>query len=78
MTKQELNRDIKRLRKMAKEGKDYSNMDTCPKFKAEFLRLYRADSSFEWMNRNSILTMVRLNNKHRIVPFHQFGLMIKL
>lgn len=80
MTKAELNRDIKRLGaeiyRMSFEDQDKYFKYLEETAKPEFLRLYRADSSFEYMNLNSIKLMLRLNVKFNIVPKHQFGLMI--
>ena len=75
MTKQELNRDIKRLLKMEATDKD-GNLSK--EFKAEYTRLFYADNEFEWTSAKSIKIMLRLNVKHRIIPLHRFGLMIEL
>lgn len=71
MTKQELNRDVKRL------ANKHTNMNEADLNK-EFKRLYYADSNFEYMNLNSLKMMLRLNLRYRFVPLHQFGLMINL
>lgn len=73
MTKQELNRDIKRLTKLVGTDKEHT-----PEFEKEFRRLYYADSSMEYLNVESIKTLLRLNVRHRFIPFHQFGLMIEI
>tara|TARA_R110000803_G_scaffold78075_3_gene143140 strand:- start:15633 stop:15881 length:249 start_codon:yes stop_codon:yes gene_type:complete len=77
MTKQELNRDVKRLYKrwfslygVAKTTATEENT------KREFKRLYHADSSFESLNRENILRMLKMNNSMRVIVLHQFGLMI--
>jgi len=74
MTKQELNRDIKRLVKNSENITD-KNRDAIEK---EFLRLYRADKTFEYMNLYSVKMMLRLNVRHRYIPLHQFGQQINL
>jgi hypothetical protein len=81
MTKQELNRDVKRLLKKAKaitKGLQNSEYyDAIEKeVKPEFFRLYRADTKFEYMNKESILIMLRLNLRHRFEPLHMFGIYI--
>ena len=80
MTKKELNRDIKRLGKGVykafAEGDDkyYEYIEKVAK--PEFMRLYRADTQFEYMSLNSVKLMLRMNLKHRFVALHTFGLMI--
>jgi len=82
MTKQELNRDIKKLnseiyRMSFEDRNEYLNyIDTTAR--KEFNRLYLADKTFEYMNRDSILIMLRLNLKHLFTPLHTFGLFIKI
>jgi hypothetical protein len=82
MTKQELNRDIKKL---AAEIYRMSFEDLVPYFKyiedvakPEFIRLFKADDEFKNVTLSSLKIMLRLNVKHRFVPFHTFGLNIKL
>jgi hypothetical protein len=82
MTKNELNRDIKRLKseiyRMSFESLEtyykYIDTEACKEFK----RLYYADQSFEYMNKNSVLIMFRLNLKHRFVAIYHFGIGIEL
>ena len=81
MTKQELNRDIKRLAKelygarFLKGDEDYHNyIENIAK--PEFMRLYSADVTFEYMNLNSVKLMLRLNIKHQFMALHVFGQMI--
>jgi len=83
MTKQELNRDIKRLAKelygarFLKGDEDYHNyIENIAK--PEFMRLYSADVTFEYMNLNSVKLMLRLNINHQFIAFHRFGLMIDI
>ncbi len=71
MTKSELNRDIKRLAKQF--GTDYAQTEA---FEKEFKRLYYADSDFQYNNKDSVLTMLRINLRHRFIALHQFGLNI--
>lgn len=73
MTKQELNRDIKRLSKHFATDKAGT-----PEFEKEFKRLYYADSSFEYINLENLKAMLRINLRHRFIALHQFGLMINL
>jgi hypothetical protein len=75
MTKQELNKDIKRLLKMQRKD---AQLNILPEFEAEYKRLYRADTEMEYMNVTSIKIMLRLNVLYRFIPFHQFGLFIDL
>lgn len=80
MTKQELNRDIKRLHKAIAnkssnpDGEYYKYIETTAK--NEFTRLYHAADNFEALTKQSILIMFRLNLRHRFVAFHNFGLTI--
>ena len=71
MTPKELNRDIKRLCKNAPNLTESAR-------NTEFKRLYFADKEFEAMNKESIKIMFRLNLRHRIIPFHAFGLFINI
>lgn len=80
MTTQELNRDIKRLRKrfcsyQKLEGDEY--YDAIKSLRPEFTRLFYADAEFKYMNRDSIITLLRINVKHRFVPIHLFGINIE-
>ena len=82
MTKQELNRDIKRLaneiyRMSFEPQKEY--FEYLDKIASkEFKRLYCADSSMEYMNLLSVKIMLRLNVSHKFIPLHNFGLHIEL
>jgi len=76
MTKQELNRDIKRLWKKTKEA-DVLCEWTISEIKAEYKRLFYADPEFEHMNKDNLLRMMALNSKHRFIQLHQFPLGIK-
>lgn len=79
MTTKELNRDINNLWK--KRNKLLSNNENDLYFdwlenegKKEFTRLYYADKNMEYMNKKSLLIMYRLNQSHRFIPFHSFGI----
>ncbi len=70
MIEKKLNRDIKDLLK-------YANDDSLA-FRNEFRHLYGLDPSFKSMSKKSILIMLRLNLRYRIIPLHTFGLNIDL
>jgi hypothetical protein len=82
MEPSELNRDIKRLnsdikKKLTIGGAEYYDyIENVAK--KEFNRIYRADDHFLYMNRKSILIMLRLNIRHRFVALHMFGIYIEL
>lgn len=82
MTQKELNRDIKRLNselyRMSFEDLDKYFEYVNGEGKKEFERLYHADSKMEYMSKQSVLIMFRLNLKHRFIAFHSFGLNIEL
>jgi len=87
MTTKELNRDIKRLEKeifkMSQNCEKTGNNDEyffyiANDAKKEFTRLFHADATFEYMNRESVLIMLRLNLRHRFIQLHQFGSAINL
>lgn len=68
MTKQELNRDIKRL------YKQYLNKADKEAIEPEFKRLYYADDNFEYCNKNSVLMLLAMNHTFRFIQFHLFGI----
>jgi len=85
MTKQELNRDVKRLLKkviLLRSTVEASNSPFLDAFyeqingdvKKEFLRLYYADKDFQAMTKINVLTMLHLNLSYRYVALHQFGI----
>lgn len=76
MTKQELNRDCKRLLKLAIENS--RNLESEGQIRSEIQRLYCADREFRALNRQSILILLRLNLRYRAIPLHNFGLFIEL
>lgn len=73
MTTAELNRDIKRLAKQLGTDKEHTE-----EFKKEFLRLYGADNDFKYSNKDSVLTLLRINLRHRFIALHQFGIHITI
>jgi ABC-type branched-subunit amino acid transport system substrate-binding protein len=75
MTKQELNRDIKRLAKMKATDESGNLSDT---FVKEYKRLYGADNEMTWLTAQSIRIMLHLNLRYRIIPLHLFGIYIDL
>lgn len=87
MTTQELNRDIKMLARKHEKAMTNSRAGVIgddeyyiitDQVKKEADRLYMADTEFKYMNRNSILILLRLNVIHRFAPIHTFGININL
>jgi hypothetical protein len=85
MTNAELNRDIRRLwvkskqhRNIAKSEYENYEKNTLPELQSELKRLYYADTSFSFLNRTSVLIMVKLNLRYRVIPLHHFGSEINL
>lgn len=78
MTKQELNRDVKRLGKAFLELhlSDPDNEDKIFELRQELRRLYYADREFEYFNLKSIKILLRYNLKYRVIPLQNFGLSI--
>lgn len=83
MTKQELNRDVKRLynKYKANSGGEATNdyykwLDET--IKPELKRVYYADDNFEYLTADNIKRIIRLNLSLRVIPFHQFGANINL
>lgn len=79
MTPRELNRDVARLASTVEKLTQLNDTDIYFKevevtVKPEFMRLWRADSQFIYMNKRSILIMLRLNLRFRIIALHSFGL----
>ena len=75
MTAKELNRDIKRLEakyNKLKDSGDVKYYKELPSIMKEFARLHGADNGAEYMNLNSLKTMIRLNRILNIIPHHQF------
>lgn len=73
MTAKELNRGIKRLSKVF--GTDKAEL---PEFEKECRRLYYADKEFSYMNKDSVLIMLRINLRHRFIALHSFGINISI
>lgn len=88
MTKQELNRDVKRLARQLVKLRDdvrYTKKQDDDWYdfleiygKVEFLRLYCADTSLEMLTASNIRRMIRMNQIFQAVPYHQFGWSITL
>ena len=89
MTKQELNRDIKRLYKAflkrksgdtsnwtAKDWQNYEQQED--ELKKEFSRLYYADKEMKYITLENLKIMIVLNNSLRVIALHSFGNYIKL
>ena len=76
MTKQELNRDIKRLAGFVRSLDNINEMpEKSEKYiKDEIRRLYYADDKFEYMSKESVLRLLRMNLRFRSVALHHFGL----
>lgn len=78
MTKQELNRDIKRLHKRFLDREKISQKLDIDYYvfedqvKAEFKRLYYADSKAEYINLNNLKRMIRMNLVLRTISLHMF------
>lgn len=78
MTTRELNRDIKRLANELYRP-SFGDNDTYNTYKenegkAEFMRLYRADSEGKYMSHKSMLQLYQINLRFRYIPLHSFGL----
>jgi hypothetical protein len=83
MKPNELNRDIKRLHLEIRNNASKMSSDDFFEYlentaKIEFKRLFRADDTFEYLSKDSILRMIQMNLTWRIIPFHQFGLGIHI
>ena len=76
MTKRELNRDCKRLLKMA--VKNSQNSEIRENIRKEIYRLYLLDKYFCNMSKESILILLRLNLRYVVIPLHTFGIYIEL
>ena len=81
MTKRELNKLVKALYnehyRLTFEQNDIY-FDWIEKTaQAEFLRLYNADNTLESLTKESLLMMLSLNRKMRVIPFHSFGIQSK-
>jgi len=63
MTKQELNRDVKRLFNKVRKA-DILDDKIMSEIQKEFMRLYWADKEFENLTRDNILRMLVMNRKY--------------
>lgn len=82
MTKQELNREVKKLfreyyKLRAKNENTPEHWTETERMTKRLNDLYRADTSLNSLSRENVLRMLSLNVSLRAVPFHQFGLMIE-
>lgn len=82
MTKQQINNKVKQLHNKVKQ---LEKLDIDDHFKALdkeikplFREIYNSDKTFNLMNKKSILVMLVLNRRFRIIPFHQFGIDINI
>lgn len=83
MTKNELNRDIKRLYAKISRLSNGNNNDAYYHYlqnqgQKEFERLYWASDDFSLLTKQSILILLVLNRRHRFMAFHNFGNKIEL
>lgn len=80
MTKQELNRDIKRLYNNIEKAKNtpsfFEYIDN--NAKKEYTRLLNASDDFSALSKKSVLILYRLNLSYRFIPLHTFGLNAKI
>jgi hypothetical protein len=78
MTKAQYNRDVKRLRKAAKDFDRTAGLPDIAPLKTEWWRLYNADRKFEFANKESVLTLLRVNLRYRFTSLHNFGIYIEI
>jgi hypothetical protein len=79
MTKQELNRDAKRLINRYKNNLVHDEKhNVLSDFEKEFKRIYFADSNFEYLKPEYALCMHRINQSLRLIPLHSFGIGYKI
>lgn len=75
MTKKELNSDCRRLILDFKKGKQYNKDHSINEdFKNEFMRIYYADSNFEYLTEKNALKLMRINLCLRLISLHFFGI----
>lgn len=82
MTAQQINNKAKQLHNKV-VALDKLDNDTYfevleKEIKPLFLEIYNSNKTFELMNKQSVLIMLVLNNRFRIIPFHMFGININL
>ncbi len=79
MTKQELNKDCKRLikdyLKAVKSVNYYETLEST--IIPEFKRIYGADPQGEYLGYDNFKALLRLNLILRIIPLHSFGDKVK-
>jgi len=79
MTKQELNRDCKRLikdyLKAVKSANYYEILEST--ILPEFKRIYGADPEAEYLSFDNFKALLRLNLILRVFPLHSFGNKVK-
>ena len=73
MTKKDLNLKVSRLYRVYSKAESIEDRES---LKKEFVKLYRVDKSFEYINHKNLLRMLEMNLRLLAVPFHQFGLFI--
>lgn len=73
MTKNELNVKISRLYRVYSKSESLEDRES---LKKEFVRLYRVDRSFEYINHKNLLRMLEMNSSLRAVTLHDFGMHI--
>ncbi|MEX0594967.1 MAG: hypothetical protein WD512_00580 [Candidatus Paceibacterota bacterium] len=85
MTNRQLNRDVKRLLKAHRERRrefQKGNVDKGweieKEIQSEIRRLYYADTKLEYISKNNLLIMLRLNLRYRAITLHHFGNAIDL
>lgn len=82
MTPKQLNSRIKKfgkrylteLKKPADEFFNWLNTEGTE----EFNTLCGADQEMKYINKQSILILMRINMRHRLMPFHRFGMMVNV
>ena len=79
MTNAELNRDIRRLARRVETLQNTEKIfEYLDEVKAELSRLYYADDEFTAMNKQSVLILLRLNLRFRVIPLHLFGINVEI
>lgn len=83
MTKNELNRDVKRLYKQWNDFRVFSNTNEYKEwmdkvFKHEYRRLYMADTTLKYITKDNLLRMVKMNQHSQVIPPENFGLFIEI
>lgn len=71
MTKQELNRDCRKLVIHYIKGVGSGELDA---FEKEFTRIYDADKEFTYLTPKNALNLIRINLTCRFKPLHLMGI----